>query len=443
MNNTPASSHSILSSRPSLRVGRVFTSTEANQHSWLLGQVMFAAFGLLCIVRWEPAPVDIVMPLLAAGCILNIGTGNRPLRLNRLLFAVSLVIVIVQALTILRSGDPNLSLRYWAITVFMVILCLLGYCVGQRTSLIQTALSGFVLISSLTFVISLLGYFALLPDANIARIVADSGVRLEGFFKNPNALGAFSVTLLVVLVDAVLNQSHGSVLKLPRWIFYVGLVACVFAIFLSFSRSAWGASVLSIAVLLLLSSTGNVRLSRPKQMMIPSAVVFSVSVAAYFFFPPETWSYMEAKLSEDLADNPRFAYQAEALSLVWEYPVIGHGPATSAYDMGLGPHNVYIMQAYDHGLLGLLLLVFIWISALLIAIRYALSSQDKFVKRLAAIYAAVLIGNIAIGFLMDLLHLRQLWLFVGLGWSLPLLESVRAAGRNNGEVHGNRSSWAN
>src|SRR5690606_13986690 len=103
--------------------------------------VFFFGFWL-CLVRWEPAPVDLLAVALSVFFLLNVGTGRQRSYFATLLVALSYLFITHQALTMLRFTDTYRSVRYWGITVLVVLMAVIGVTVGQNIGSIRALMRG-------------------------------------------------------------------------------------------------------------------------------------------------------------------------------------------------------------------------------------------------------------------------------------------------------------
>ncbi len=87
--------------------------------------------------------------------------------------------------------------------------------------------------------IAILAYFNAIPGAELFKLYD----RAKGTFQDPNVFGPFLILPLLFLARGILTNR----LRDSKWKI-VGFLIVLFAIFLSFSRAAWGMSVATLAI---------------------------------------------------------------------------------------------------------------------------------------------------------------------------------------------------
>jgi hypothetical protein len=210
----------------------------------------------------------------------------------------------------------------------------------------------------------------------------ETDVNAESFIGGYNHEAAFSVTLATCLVVACFSE------RLNQYIKTGMLVACLVGIFLANYRT----TLVAIAPLMLLyfgaSSLARFPLrDRPfivSALIVCGAIVLGlasilfaerfadVSVAASgdvnFFKPPEYYSVEESRL---LSGRPRiwmgYIFGWMDGSLVQH--VIGFGPDSWNGIFPLYAHNTLINYLYEYGIVGVIGLLYLWLSMLMAALR--------------------------------------------------------------------------
>jgi O-Antigen ligase len=223
---------------------------------------------------------------------------------------------------------------------------------------LSLSIAGFVIVA----VGAALNLYELLVANNTWSI---SPGRSGGFYVNPNlsseALLGYGLICLTVRMGT-LRIIH---------LILMALVVC--GVFATFSRAG------ILASLLLLTAAALMRVRRESMMRILCALVV-ISVLTFWFA-----SYVVANLdlSQDAAvridsllhkggvgdyAQDRGNATDNALDVIAEYPVLGAGVNT-IYDMGEGPHNMFLAVMVDYGLFGLIVYLVLLIRLVMIARR--------------------------------------------------------------------------
>lgn len=228
--------------------------------------------------------------------------------------------------------------RYRSVALVVAYLVLLQEPLARRAALLATAAG--VVFASTVNVSEALGLVRFAETTN--RVAG----RSAGLYVNSNITG--------LTIGLGLAAVTGSVPR--RWRVPL-LVAGAAAVALTFSRSS------ALAFLVLLLSLTWVGAIRPGSV----ARVAFVAAAALTYFGPELADHLEeagvlnsntwARLRLANDDSGRLAVASKTWQLFLDSPLVGSGiGSTSDWDVGVQPHNQYLLFAADHGILGLAVL---------------------------------------------------------------------------------------
>jgi hypothetical protein len=236
-------------------------------------------------------------------------------------------------------------------------------------------------------------------------------------FKDPNVLGSYMVPGVLFFVQRLLLG------RLRYWpVTLLGLALCGAALFASFSRGSWGAGVLSVFVLTLLSmitaDTPRMRLRIGAAAAIVTLIV-SLGVAGLLASDASVreFFYKRAAATQDYDEGPtgRFGNQLRSLPMLVERPN-GMGPLRFRLTFGIEPHNSYVNAFASNGWLGGF--AFLGLAALTLAALLRASLQRSPFQRSAQLVAAATFVFFLQGLQIDLDHWRFFWIFVGAAWGL-------------------------
>lgn len=203
---------------------------------------------LMPFVMVEPAPVDVLLILLAGAVLLTCSLPIGVWLIFLAYFALS-QFALLWGMGQPASGPQSLPQRYLAIEVYLALsmmgLFALFY---AQPRLLQIWLRAYIYGAILSCV-ALAAILIAAPETDM--IYRDEfRVRIKGFFKDPNVLGAFLIFPGIVLI--VIPREVG----LPKW---VGLAAGLLIgtmIYLTFSRAAAGIFALGLLGYLALRHPG-------------------------------------------------------------------------------------------------------------------------------------------------------------------------------------------
>src|SRR4029453_14494330 len=116
---------------------------------------------------------------------------------------------------------------------------------GRNTAArVRLLLRGTTTAAGLSALVGLLGYFHLVPGSDLFVLYG----RARGTFNDPNVLGAFLVLPALIAFQRTLTGRLSSALNAS-----ILLIVMLAALFLSFSRAAWGQFAFAAALLMAIS----------------------------------------------------------------------------------------------------------------------------------------------------------------------------------------------
>jgi len=201
----------------------------------MLGFVVF----LVGFVFFEPAPYELlIVPMLVVWFAfgLTIKRGFLPLTLMMLCFVCGGMIAATQ------KANVGGSFFYIVVTTFLATTsifyaALIAEKPGERLRIVFNAYITAAVIGAL---IGILAYFHVLPNSETFLF----GGRAAGPFEDPNVFGPFLALPIVFLLRQILvkplNQNILNIL---------GLMILLAAVFLAFSRAAWGLTAVGMMMI--------------------------------------------------------------------------------------------------------------------------------------------------------------------------------------------------
>jgi O-antigen ligase len=268
-------------------------------------------------------------------------------------------------------------------------------------------------------VLGILGYFKLVaPD-----ILLYAG-RAQSTFKDPNVFGPFLVLPLLFLIQSYIVRG----LRL----FSIGALGVILAaLFLSFSRGAWGnfvfAAIVMVGLMFITAPSARFR-ARITALTLAAGGAVAVLLGLLLSLSAVTSMFQErAELvqSYDTGSGGRFTTQFRAWGQIFDYPN-GLGPLQYAHHFGLDPHNDYLNAFYSNGWIGGVAYPTLVLITLFVGFR-ALLVRTPWQPFLIAVFAAYC-GTVAEGAIVGTEHWRHYYLLLGLLWGLAAAtENARRA----------------
>jgi hypothetical protein len=394
---------------------------------WTFGFITF----LGAFVIDEPAPYEILLgPIVVVWAVFG-------LRLNRHFAPMVVLFLLCLAgglLGLTQLADPASGLLYIATTGILVLSAVFYAAViataPERLRFVKTASIASGVIASL---LGIAGYFHLFPGAEIFTLYE----RVRGTFQDPNVFAPFLVLPIAFLFrDIVTQRLRDGVIK-SLW-----LMILLLALFLAFSRAAWGMAAFSVLLVALLafiterSAAGRLRIA---VYFATGLVVTALLVVAVLSIPAVSTLFAErAHLVEDYDTGPlgRFGRHIAGFFLIQERP-LGLGPLEFSKLFGEDEHNTWLKGFTTYGWLGgfAYIALAVWT---LVAATPVLFRPRAWQALFQCIYS-VFVGLILIHAVIDNDHWRQLFMLYGIIWGVIAAEKMAASKARRGAAHQTRT----
>jgi len=386
----------------------------------LLGMVKFdfmvlVAFSLFGIVRIEPAPVDVLfislllLGLLTGKLSLKALKGSPLIHLTLWFFLVANFVSLIAARALVDS------LRYLMITVYLIVFTyfLKMYITSFRA--VRNVMIGYLVSAIINAFLIALGYLGIAP---FTELFLEFGNRALGAFKDPNVFGPFLIPVIVLLIDEIFVPRIFPRFHLAK---IVGVTVLTAAVFLSFSRAAWGNLALTLFIYFVLNIKEVSRKEFAGFVWKGVGFLLLAVVGSQVYQPLLNWMglgrFLEWRVSSHSYDVERFARQKEGIDAGLTH-LFGVGPG-----MWSSAHSLYVRTFAEHGVFGFfalfLCLVFLSIGAL----SRALEETDKQYGLSAKVVVACLIGHLMNSIVIDAVHWRHFWLILGLAWVVATVDT--------------------
>lgn len=375
-----------------------------------------AVLWLLVASTWfvvvEPAPYELIFIL--AFILFLPGGGLRVPLVSLPFFCFLLLYNLGGAVGLEGALDDKISVWFTIISYYMAITGLF-FCFLVTTDTnarMEIIRSGYVAAGVIGSIIGILSYFDV---AGTAAYWAPMG-RAQGTFKDPNVFAPFLVPPFIFLAqDLLIGRSRRPILAL------ICILIITLALFLAFSRGAWGnvvgSGILLVIFTLLLSPSRALR-SRVIRSSVIGAVILAVGGVAALQIPQIRELYeVRASLNQsyDVGETGRFGRQISSIPRVLTQPA-GMNPRHFRYIYGQDPHNVYLNAFASYGWLGGLTFFALVIMTFWAGWR-AMRSRTPWQHHAIAIYCP-LVAVMLQGIQIDIDHWRHFYLLLGCMWGL-------------------------
>lgn len=262
---------------------------------------------------------------------------------------------------------------------------------------------------------------AIIAIVTWSSVVGDDGDwvvsgRAMAPFKDPNVLGSYLVTGVLYLVQRLLLGQRRLL-----WLVLPSLALIVTALFLSFSRGAWGAALASVLLIVgFLLKTSDSRRQRLHIVAGAAGVLFCVSLVVMGALNVEgvrEFFYMRAAVTQDYDEGPngRFGNQIRSIPMLIDLPN-GFGPLRFRLTFELEPHNSYINAFASNGWLGGFAFIALALSTFFVGFRQCLT-RHPFMRPAQVLFAATFVYFIQ-GLQIDIDHWRMFYGSLGAVWGI-------------------------
>ncbi len=275
----------------------------------------------------------------------------------------------------------------------------------------------------------ILGYFRLIPGAEAFLLYG----RAKGTFQDPNVFGPFLVLPTLILARRLLT---GPLMSQPGAM--LGFLILVLAIFLSFSRGAWGMLALGLPMLAIVTAatapTNRQRLRLLGTVMIGLVVLIGVIAVAASIPAVYEILVQRAKLFQEYDSKTgdelgRFARHWAGFAMAMEKP-FGIGPLEFDKLYIEATHNTYLKALMEYGWIGFVSYVALVIWTLAKALPLVL--QPRPWQGFAQCVVIAFILHLLIGWIIDTDHWRHFYMVIGLIWGLIAVERYTLSARYAG-----------
>lgn len=411
--------------------------------------IVLAGIWLLFCVFIEPSPSDM---LLCAVIPLGLISGHYKPKLSgpSLVTALLFITYIIACIPgILAAGDKSGALVYSAVTLYLLFSAMFIGTYGQRHT-INPLLRAYILAAFCSFLVGLIGYCGVFGEFLMA-----GNYRVKGLFKDPNVYGPFFIPAILLVISDIKKRA---LLRTPVAVHIILIVFFTLGVVFSFSRGAWVSLVVALLSYFLL--TGDLKRHLKLKRLIAGAACL-ILIAGVLFSPPMRSTgvsdYLLERAQLQKYDRNRFRSQQGGLELALQNP-LGIGPGQFENEIAavtkyrLSAHSLYIRTVAENGFAGFLSLFaalgYLILSMLRLYLRktpepvlgsLSVADMKEQAKEdlifqngrkseplskeacrpekntvLAAVIA-ILIGLLVNGLVIDTLHWRHFWFYIGVG----------------------------
>ncbi len=362
----------------------------------------------------EPAPYELYMAGLIAIWALF---GLRLSQVSGALLAILVIFNIGGVISMGQMSDLKTAPMYLAVSLFLSLTSVFFAAIVKNDyRVLNIIFGGYVLAAICTSLLGILGYFNAFPGSELFTRYG----RAMGAFQDPNVFGPFLMLPFAWLLHGILA---GSLRALPLRL--VPILILTLAIFLSFSRAAWGMALLIIAgmaLLLFIHNPSPLFRLRIVIMAIVAVALALIAIVIALQIPSVAELFnARAQLVQDYDDAQfgRFARHWYGLLMSIDHP-LGIGPLEFGPIYGEDTHNIWLKALLDYGWIGFASYLLLTMLTLGLGLRI-LFRDRPWQPYLLCAYLAYL-THVVVGNVIDTDHWRHFYLLVGVIWGCVALE---------------------
>jgi hypothetical protein len=363
----------------------------------------------------EPSPYEVVglATIFLFGLTgLSLRSALAPLLLLLILLNIGYGLAVVQVI------DQSKSVVWVMVSAFLATTAIFyAAMLGTNTEArLRWLLHGYLAAALIASLAGIAGYFRLLGGASDLFLLYE---RARGTFNDPNVLGAFLVLPGLLLFQRMLAGRLSAVIG-------NGLLLLVLlgALFLSFSRAAWGQFALCAMIVMVLSfvttrSAGE--RARIVAVALAGAVVIAVFITVLLSVDKIAEVFKERASFEqayDLGHYGRFGRYLLGAQLGLERP-LGIGPLQFSHFFPEDAHNTFLNSFMSGGWVSGFAYLTLALVTIVTGLRFVLI-QTPWRPTFQAVYAAF-VGVTAESAIIDIDHWRHYFLILGVLWGLIVM----------------------
>lgn len=369
---------------------------------------------LLGFVISEPAPYEVMMVAIVAIWFLF---GLPISRIVGVLLALLLAFNVGGFITLTQMHDLADGPLYLAVSTFLALTSVFyAALIEDRPDIFPLIFNAWLAAALITGTLGILGYFHAFPGAEVFTLYD----RAKGAFQDPNVFGPFLVAPALYLMHGLLT---GKIMHMPLRI--VALLILSLAIFLSFSRAAWGLYALSAIMLvfiMLLKERSTAFRLKILTLSLIAFTLFGVAllIALQFDKVADLFSNRTSLVQDyDGGHLGRFARHRLGFLSAIEQP-LGIGPLVFATIFPEGEHNIWLKALTTHGWFGFV--IYVVLMAATIGFGFKLLLRNRPWQPYLMICWITFVGHNVIGNVIDTDHWRHFFMILGLIWGCMALE---------------------
>jgi hypothetical protein len=372
-------------------------------------------------VMIEPAPYEFLIALtmiIFAATGVSMRVGHLPLMWLLMLCNVGFATSLIPVIMLENTAKWTAISCFLSMTTLFFAISL----VEDTERRLNILLKGYIVSAIITSMIGILAFFELFPGWEMFI----GALRARSTFKDPNVFAPFLILPALLVLQRIMLGSL-------RDFFLNGAFALIIAValFLSFSRGAWGHFAASAALMLyfsFLTTSSNIERVRIVAVFIVGGVLIAFFILALLSLDQVADLFKErASLVQDYdaGHGGRFGRHILGALMVLDHP-FGIGPLQFAKYLPEDPHNSFLNAFMAGGWLGGCVNFALVLITLFQGLRHVFV-RTPWQTTYIAVYATF-VGEVGESYVIDVTHWRHYYLIMGVVWGLMIAGVVNRPG---------------
>lgn len=367
------------------------------------------------IVLFEPSICDIFISLAILAFILNnlFTYKNSIARLSFVEYML-IVYIVVNIQNVIQSNDLAYSIRFYGITLYLVILFFFISRLSDSYDMIRKQLKLYFIPCIITSFVLVVSYVAVVLniDMGILDFLIESG-RPRAFFKDPNVAGPFLIPAAIYSLAAILNNKS----KYNPLLLFLFL-SSVIGVFATLSRAAMASLLFSIFLVVVFS------VDAKKFIKIAFILFLCLSSFTLFIYIVPQSDIADRLYDTDFGVNDRIQRIERSFNVIKENPIMGSG---MYYGLGETAHDTFFLLMTHTGIIGA---ACFWLPVIYVSGRLLINSRSRLYEKNKVIFLTLgvsLISHMALAILIYFGHWRHFWYIFALAAAALRLTDARTS----------------
>ena len=378
----------------------------------VVGHTLFSlVIFFTCFTFLRPSPYDFfAIPTVLLWPALGLRFHRAVLVILGLLLTYTLSILIA----LLPYLDETISVEWTYQFVYLMVTAVffIGFFSDDTLHRVRLGLRAYLASCLFAATCGILSYFDVLGGDVFFKMDG----RATGVFEDPNLLGSFLILSAFHLIHNLLSGRARRVV-----LTCVALLVLLACIFLSFSRGSWGATVVGLGLMILLTWWASPsreirrRIARFSVLMVLAAAILIGGLLSLEGVAERFTDRAQVTKDYDEGETGRFGNQLRGIPMLFERP-LGFGPLRWRQTFNLDPHNSYIGSFANGGWLAGLAFIGIVLTTTFVGFRLCLTPSPY--QRHAQIVWPALLMFFLQAFQIDIEKWRHVYMMLGMVWGL-------------------------